>query len=370
MNRIKILGLLPVLCLTACGGQSLYGDYSFGLGKTDGSHFGVSVSLSKEAYKGKEGMKKIKFSAEFGDDFSIKDMVDSYKEKYPIIDIFFSLFVNESVNVSEVNGYYYISDIKTEFGKRLYFGTEDLTKLFSDDLKNLINAYDPDLLSGDTFDVKPEMVEKVVTAYINTNKKELTFKIPVSMSDVQQQLLWYGYFVDTGNPGSTYQKLDLDKFPGKKGEDRYGSHPKVVKNRKGEVVEDQIKMVNETFKYEFSHTALYSKDDASILGRFYQEINEANEKVLYFLPANDEINLSHLNGKVYTMDILGAFDEKREIKFSVDAETHATNVTYNHEAGTKEGFTDEDGREFTFNYFMQTPFVFRDFHDVDIGLKK
>ena len=57
------------------------------------------------------------------------------------------------------------------------------------------------------------------------------------------------------------------------------------------------------------------------------------------------------------------------MKFSINS-SFETNVTYNHKEAKEEGFTDENGTEFTFDSFMEKPFVFRDFHDVKVGLTK
>lgn len=365
MKRFKALGLLPILCLAACNSSNYYGDYSFSLGKTDGSHFGFTVSLQKDEYEGKPGFKKMKVSAEFGDDYSIATMIESYEERIPLIGIIIDAFFKDIKNVTKVNGYYLVIDDLShgKYGKRVSFGSEELTKMIQESDVEFIKEMGLDL------DVTPEIVEHFAVAYVN--KKEFTFQIPVSMSDVQQQLLWYGYYVDPENATSSFMQIDMDKMPGIKGEQRYGTHPEIKTDRKGNLIEDQIEMVNSTFQYEFARTGLYSKDDNSLLGKFIQNKNENGEKVLCFVPKDETMSLNNIVGYVDTMDILGGYTKTEEIKFSVlNAETHETNVTYNHEEGTNEGFTDENGAKFTFTSFIQPPFVFRDFHDVKIGLKK
>ena len=365
MKRFKALGLLPILCLAACNSSNYYGDYSFSLGKTDGSHFGFTVSLQKDDYEGKPGFKKMKISAEFGDDFSIASMIESYQEKFPLIGIVIDVFFKDIKNVSEINGYYLVmSDYANEkYGKRVSFGSEELTKMIQDSDVEIIKEL------GLNFDITPDIVEHFAVAYVN--RKEFTFQIPVSMSDVQQQLLWYGYYIDPDNPTNSFMQIDLEKMPGAKGEQRYGTHPEIKTDKHGNLIEDQIEAVNSTYQYEFSRTGLYSKDDNTLIGKFIQSKNEDGEKVLQFIPKDETMSLTNIIGYVQTMDILGAYSKTEEIKFSVsNAETHETNVTYNHEEGTNEGFTDENGTAFRFTSFIQPPFVFRDFHDVKIGLKK
>ena len=361
MNRIRLLALLPILCLPACNNSSVYGKYSFGLGKTDGSHFGISVDLYKEDYPGKEGMKKMKFTAEFGDEFSIQSMIDTYKEKYPIIEVLFDTILKDAENISEINCYYSVSSRKTKNGAKVNIGSEELNEILKKSNPDLIDALGLDL------DLKPEDIALVLSAYVTSN--QFTLQIPVSLNDVQQQLLWYGRFLDFDNPTDSYLRVDLESIVGIKDEDRLGTHPVVKKDKKGNVVEDQVTAVNTAFKYEFSHTALYD-DSGIVIGKFVQDVNANNEKVLYFYPAATTTDLNNLQGVVYTMDLLGNYDYATDIKFTTNPETHETNVTYNHEKGTKEGFTDENGQEFEFNKFIQAPFVFRDFHDVMIGLKK
>lgn len=369
MRRLKLLCFLPVLCLTACKSNSYYGDYSFGLGKTNGSHFGFTVSLSKDEYQGKADYKKIKISAEFGDDFSIGEMIESYGEQYPIIGIIFDLFFKDVKNISEINGYYRISNEhpSDKYGKRVLIGSEEITNL----LKQSEIEYIKDL----EFDVTPDIVKYVAMAY--TTKKEFTFQLPVSIDDVKQQLMWYGIFFDLDNPDPEFilpKQYDFttdDRFPGAKDESRFGSHPVVKKDKHGVVVEDQVKIMNENFRYEFSHTPLYNSADDTILGKFYQEKNEEGKKRLYFIPSATLTDTEHVSGYVQTMDLLGNYEVKKDITFSYNKDTYETNVTYQAaEESSKESFVDENSATFKFTDVIRPPFVYRDYHDVKIGLKK
>ena len=363
MNRIRLLALLPILCLPACNNSSFYGNYSFGLGKTDGSHFGINVNLSKEDYPSKEGMKKMTISAEFGDEYSIGSMIESYKEQYPIIEVIFDTLLKDVDNISDIDCYYKVTNQKTKDGNRVEIGSEELTELLKKSNPDFVDTIETYI----DLDLNPSITRYFFSAYVN--KKEFSLQIPVSLADVQQQLVWYGRYLDMDNPDSMYKELDLEGLGLGKLEDRFGTHPEIKKDKKGNVISDPIQTINEAYKYQFSYTCLYD-EYSLVLGKFIQGKNDNGEKVLYFYPKDDTVNLNNLEGTIKTMGLLGDYDEEEIIKFTTNPETHETNVTYNHEKGTKEGFTDEKGKTFTFNKFMQPPFVFRDYHDVMIGLKK
>ena len=63
-------------------------------------------------------------------------------------------------------------------------------------------------------------------------------------------------------------------------------------------------------------------------------------------------------------------DVYKPIKFSYGAAEHEVSVAWNGKTGLDDGFTDMNGNEFKFSRFTKTPFKFRDFHDVRVGLTK
>ena len=358
-NRFKLLGLLPALCLSACNNGSYYGTYEFRLGKTDGSHLGLTAKMLKEKYEKRKGYEKLTLSAELGQDFSIEKLVESYEEEYPLIAIFLEDFVKKLENVSSIYGYYAVNnEIKNEkYGRRVSIGSDYITEFLEE-------AY-PEIFDDPDFNIAPELFEMFVCAYVNSTT--FTFQIPVSLADMQQQLFWYGYFLDL--EGLTpYTALDVNLLPGEKGEERIGTHPQVKKDKKGNIVDDQVATINETFKFDFSHTYLYNAEEKPI-GSFAVKENEQKQQVLYYKPFEGETT-SPASGHVYTKSILGIYDDNKNINFDVDTTTGEVKVNYNHKEGKDEGFTDKDGTEFTFPTLMKKAFVFRDYHDVKVGLTK
>ena len=360
MNRIKLLGLVPALVLTACKPASPYGTYSFRLGKTDGSHVGISATLLNEDYEKIEGMKKMTLTAEVGEDFSIAKIAESYAEEYPIVAFLLEDLIKKLDDVSSIDGYYKITDIKNaKYGKRLAIGTDYISEFLKQAYPEIFDNPDLDI------DITPEMFQMFVCAYLND--KALTFQLPVSLEDIKEQFVWYGYYFDM-EATPIFQKLDMDKIPGPKDDTRYGTHPTVVKDKHGKVVEDQIAIVNEAFEFNFSHTVLYSEEH-NALGRFVVHTNENNQRTLFYQPIDPESSKDNISGYVRVKDIFGEYTETKNMKFSINS-SFETNVTYNHKEAKEEGFTDENGTEFTFDSFMEKPFMFRDFHDVKVGLTK
>ena len=361
MKRIKLLGLLAMLCLTSCGKAGPYGKYTFRLGKTDGSHFGLSVELKKDDYTAHEGMKQMQLGAELGDDFSVSKIIEQYEEKYPIIALLLEDIIAkiEESDLSSIDGYYQITNYKNEkYGNRVIIGSDFITEFIKENFPEI-----------ETLDIPltPEMLEKFVCAYCDN--KTFTFQIPVSIKDLQQQLVWYGYYFDFDNTAYPFVQLDIDDMPGYHDENRYGTHPGLEKNNKGELILDQVAVMNDTFKYKFSHTVMYSEDNY-VIGTFVEQTNKDGDKVLYFSPVKEDTSLTDITGYVKVRDALGEFDTKKDMKISVAANSHEVSVDYNHKEGDEEGFTDANGTEFTFKELMQNPFVFRDYHDVKVGLSK
>ena len=361
MRKMKLLCLLPILCLSACSKNSYIGTYEFRLGKTDGSHFGISVVLKGDTYVKDDkptDYKKMTLSAEVGDDFSLSKLIESYEEEYPIITILLSGLIDKLNDVHEINGYYSVTQIKNDnYGYRLNIGSDFINDFLRENYPEIFEEFD--------FDIDPNMIEKFACAYVDN--KILTFQIPVSLLDLQQQLVWYGYYVDP-NGAIPYTQLDLSVMPGAKDEYRYGTHPAIEKDEKGKVVKDEITTVNQLYKYTFSHTILYH--DGLALGSFVSELNSSNQQVLYFKPFDSSMSPTDVTGYVYVKDAVGEFDTKKNIKFSFAPNSNEVSVTYNHQEGKDEGFADADGTQFTFNELMQKPFIFRDFHDVKVGLTK
>lgn len=363
MKRTPLaLLLLPLLCLASCGESQFYGDYEFRLGKTDGSHIGLSASLTNEDYAPVKDAKKLVFSAEFGAEFSIQTLIDQYQDTYPLVWNILKGLIDPTKKIEpRIEGYYVMTQYTDEsLGTRIRIGSD----FIGDFLKELIPAIgdvDPEDLK-----LAPEIIEKVVAAYLN--KKQLTLRIPVSFNDLSYQLFWYGLYIDLDNPVGLVQKIDVDKLPGPKGEERVGVHPKVNDTA------DEVKQINDDFAYTFSHTAVYAENGDGIsvpaVSLVVREETGGKKRLhgkLYegFTPAS-----STIVGSVYERGILGEYSVKKDIKITLPAQGTLLDLTYNDLEGDKEGFTDLDGRGFTFNLLMQKPYTFRNFHDVRMGLTK
>ena len=363
MRKFGIMSVLPVFLLSSCGSFNPYGTYEFRLGKTDGSHLEVSATLLNEDYEKVEGMKKMFLTADLGEDFSISKIMEQYGEEYPILEPFIDSILEKIGQIDQIEMYYKIlDDIKNEkYGNRLAIGSDFLEKLIKEIIPDIES-----LFPEGTFDLSPETLQNFFVAYIND--KNLTFQIPVSMDDIKYQLTWYGRYVDdSGN----VIKLDMDKMPGPKDDERYGVHPKVEKDQMGKIINNEIDLVNEAFKAEFSNTPFYITDENSLekkIGRFVVDTFNENKVYLYL---DEAYTGSHdsIEGYIYEKDLFGKYNEKHNMKLSVD-ENSLTNLVFNQKEEKDAGVTDMNGEEFKFSLFVQEPFVFRDFHDVKVGLAK
>lgn len=362
MKKLKLLTLIPCMCLSACSKNTIYGEYEFRLGKTDGSHLGLSVELTDEANDKHEDMSNLVLRADLGSDFSIEKMVEEYSEEYPFIKELLEPFINVLPEERAIKGYYHVTDIQNEkYGYRVKIGSDDLTELFKKVFPEI-----PDIGEDISVLTTPEMIEMIACAYIGKN--QFTIQIPVSTEDVQQQLAWYGYLIDFEG-ASLLTRLDENKLPGPKGEERFGVHPAVIKDEKGSVVSREADIMNEKFEFEFSHTYLYQENPEDPLvrvpvGSFVTRLREdTNQKYLLFQPFDEKMSLLNIEG------YFSAYDSN-VVKFSVANPSQIVAVTHNNKSGNEEGFIDADGNEFLYKDILKKPFEFRDFHDVKIGLTK
>ena len=362
MKKLKLLTLIPCMCLSACSKNTIYGEYEFRLGKTDGSHFGLSVELKNEANEAHEGASNLVMRADLGSDFSLEKIVEQYTEEYPFIKELLEPFLNALPEDRSINGYYQVTEIQNaKYGYRVKVGSDKIVELIQDAFPEI-----PDIGQAVSDLFTPEMIEMVACAYIGKN--QFTLQIPVSTMDVRQQLAWYGYLIDLEG-ASLLTQLDSEKLPGPKGEERIGVHPSVVKDDKGNVISREADEMNEKFEFEFSHTYLYQEDpDDPFLripvGSFVTRVTEdSNQKYLLFKPFDGKMSLLNIEG--YFSQVGGEL-----VKFSVANPSQIVTVTHNGKSGDEEGFIDANGTEFTYKEILKKPFEFRDFHDVKIGLTK
>lgn len=365
MKKIKALYLLPALLLSSCSNtNNIYGTYEFRLGKTDGTHIGVSATLKDEAYEQIEGMKKMDLKAEFGEEFSIAKTLDEYAEEYPIMENLLLAIKDEFAKIDTIPFYYSLTEYQNEkYGTRLNVGSDYLTTFFSNIFPDEVET-----IKENGFDLGPELLENIFSAYIGN--KKLTFQIPVSLDDLKYQLCWYGFLIGGRNGLSS---LDENKLPGDKGRARIGVHPKITKDEEGNITLDEVKEMNDNFAYEFSNTPLYIKnidDSYTSVGAFYTK-EENNKRILYFqYDSSYEGDKTVVDGYVRIKgESSNIFSVEKAIKFTL-GENGIANVTHNAKTEKEEGFIDANNVEFTFREMMQDPYEFRNFHDVKVSLAK
>lgn len=362
MKRTKILALIPMFVLASCSEIKPYGKYEFRLGKTDGNHLEISATLTNEDHENLAGYKKMYMSADLGEDMSIKSIISQYGDKYPIIEPFLDIIFSEIEEVDRISLYYKVLDtVNEKFGHHLEIGSDflvDYVKLLAEkypELKDIIDSYD---FKEEDLYITPEATKSIFNAFVSN--KTLTIQTPVSFDDLTMQMLWYGI--------SPKIKGDfLDKLPGEKGDARYGTHPEKRKDPTGKIIYDDCDVINDMFKVEFSNTYLYQYSVK--IGTFVREEIEGKDRLKLYLNEDYTGEKEHIEGTVILKNQFGEWEEESAIKLSVDNDNNI-NFTYNNLEGKEAGFSDENGTEFTFNYFYQNPFVFRDFHVVNVGLAK
>ncbi len=373
MNKLKLLSIVPALCLASCSKNSFIGVYEFRLGKTDGAHFGLSVELKEDAYQSVEGMKQMQMVADLGDDLNFDEDdfedSDSFINAKTIIKAFWDLIPEDEKenNKITIDGYYQLlpNVVNEKYGTRVKIG--------SDFLQNLVKKSYPDI--AETIDISsiitPEIIELAACAYVD--QKQFTLQIPVSMEDLQQQLVWYGILFDLEalndlNFSRIIIDLDQDKLPNtKRGEDRIGSHP--IQNESNGLHE--ISDMNQAYEFDFSHTYLYQKDEDDIYqpaGSFITRLNEKGEQKLFFDMFEGDVPAT-VEGAIYVGSTY------REVKFytvSSSKEVAGVNYSYPEDGDATATFKDdvENDVTVTFKEFVKKPFTFRDFHDVKVGLAK
>lgn len=185
MKKFWTLLALPFLALTSCGGQNrMYGTYSFMLGKDkpDETHFGVEVTLSDTAYQSPsqdpdlKDAKNLELKLNLSPDIIPKEPPEEDTPNY-----YEALFVWLAAQFLQagVPGYYLPKEGLYDEGQRLAIGY-DL-------------SIDPELFP---FEIGSNFVENFIVAYYDGNARSVKLILPTSLVDLQDQLFWYGYFID------------------------------------------------------------------------------------------------------------------------------------------------------------------------------
>ena len=365
MRKLRTLTLLPMIVLSSCAKNNYVGTYQFRLGKTDGSHLELTAVLTKEKYND-NGMKKMTLTADLGEEMSPTTIIQQYGDKYPILEPFVDIIIEEIKDIHEIPFYYQVLNSKLKkYGNRVAIGTDFVLQKV-DELKAKYPAIKDILdtlgIDDSKFVLNPDQIKYFLGSYVNSSI--LTFEIPVSTDDLTMQTFWYGKsrLVD-----GDY----LDKLPGTKGEERFGTHPQVKKDHKGNIIVDECAEVNKTFEKEFSNTHLYIQDGEynKKIGSFVEGEVDGKKTVKCYLSDSYTGTHQNIEGFIYSKDLEGDFTLKQNIKLSINDDS-STNLTYKDATGRDQAFIDENGKEFRFIDVMQDPFEFRDFHTVDLGLTK
>ena len=218
MKRIaSCLLLLMPLALSACGGNSPLGTYSFQMGKQHGAHMTASITLKDDDVV-QEGVKlgkamtlfveanmgsKSASSDESSPSSSSSEQSSAMSSSIDLNGLLLSLLY-EGVSIP---GYYEIVSVPGQSQDRLNIG------FTLDQLKEL---------TGEDFSLDHTIIEKIV--YSEYDGKHITLIIPVSFTDVIYQLYWYGF--------DLYDPLD-DTIP----EHDLNTHP----------TDDDISLINQTY---------------------------------------------------------------------------------------------------------------------------
>ena len=218
MKRIGYsLLILAPLALASCGGDNAVGVYSFQMGKPSGAHIRTSITLrNNEVIRSDQTLgKSMTFflQAVLGDHVSssedsqqsepsteqsssqaiseetIESAIESSVVSFADSSASSSSSAPQSLQDSlydllaeglEIDGYYTIVGVPERGINQLRIGFP-MDKISE--------------ITGVTFDLEPDVIEKIV--YSEISEKSITLKIPVSIQDVIYQLYWYGFDILT-----------------------------------------------------------------------------------------------------------------------------------------------------------------------------
>lgn len=226
-KALLLTSMIPLLA--SCSTSSIAGTYYFQMGKEQGTHFGVYLYLTDEAYIpeegediGNESFKKFTFDASFQfpteEEGSASEAIESILKYFP----------------NGIPGYYRLTDEKNPKGEqRIKVGINyhDVYDTFKQIYKDT---------AGEDFPVEEEELETlnnsaVIQSLLYTTYKDSTVNmyIPVSFDDVYYQLYWYGKDVKINIEQFEINIVDVTPHD-------LGTHPKA----------EEIEAINKTFETE------------------------------------------------------------------------------------------------------------------------
>ena len=381
MKKILPLLLLSATCLASCGNTDYSGNYKFTLGRPGMNETRVSIEMDlKDEDSGSEEFKEFKkFDAKFElsgvagigtGEINLNDIVNAMSKYLP---------VTMKDDVINLPGFYKVQDISNEkYGNKVKIAF---------DLGETLNAI------VDFLELDPtELISHLFVAYCNGSS--FTFQLPVSLDDLQMQLAWYGLYVDY-NPYlkakvksvsdlvqfflegkltgiKKYNLFDVEfgdhKLPGEQDhEKRFGTHPTLEFNDKGEIIGD-IREMNTKFQGYFSNTYLYANNGGECGEKLASVFIDIDDGSTCLFPLSENFDVSVSTQDVIIKKDIGItdydFSENVEAKLTVFEEeyedgSHGCQLNY------------LDGTMLELNAeFLQESFTFRDFHDIKIELKK
>ena len=368
MKKVLPLLMLASTCLASCGDVSVYGKYKFLLGRQgdDETRVSLEMELKDEASTVKEGYKNFNATFELSGVAGFAALGDVDPSLFEGLETSLPIKTDEN-GVTTIPGFYKVQDLKDDkYGNKIRLAF---------DLGEDINAI------FETFDLDPtEIVSSFAVAYCNGSS--FTFQLPVSITDIQMQLCWYGTYIDI-NPyiknsinsitdflqfaleGKIKPKIyDLTEFydkklPGEQDVDkRFGSHPSV----------ENVFEMNKKYQGLFSNTFVY-KDNGGVAGDQLGSIFcDIEDQQYYFLPLSEDFDPSIGTYEVIMKKDTGIlnydFSEDTQVTLTAtgkpwDDGSYLCGVKY---AGTTE--------DIDWKLFYQDQFIFRDFNDIKIELKK
>lgn len=235
IKKLLVLGsMLPLI--TSCGNKSIAGTYYFQMGKEKGTHFGLFLDLSDDAYTEHEEVVDCKNMAlSFNASFPSGDSEETQEEMNSILD-----FLKDENGNFSLKGYYKLGDEYNKAGEqRLVVGFNFLYILetFESGYESIAEEPMPDDLKS-ALDIlnNTGLIQSLL--YATYSSDGVNCYIPVSLDDVYYQLYWYGYDVQINKETYEIKLVDVTKHD-------FGTNP----------TKDDVDAINETFKTDHAGLA-------------------------------------------------------------------------------------------------------------------
>lgn len=349
-------------------------------------------------------------------DKSLAGLIDDEKDREKIIENLVKMLADEIpgyFDVYDENGdadLVYDSDAKkTLLGYKMAIGfkfEELFEKYFKEQYDAIIGPLPQetkDLISGIIDRFVREIVREIAVCYVKDDS--VTLRLPVSLNDLQLQLAWYGTYVDFDpNIKAKIRSISdikdyifpllmsakvyqLEKLPGTEkstlygdpgdlvGEKRFGSHPVAQYSH--------VERMNAQYAGYFSNSIVYAKQidsdtglpyKGSKIGSLYgtEYIDGGKVGISYnFCKLDDSYDFSGaFDCYINTFDpTAGNFSDEK--LYSVElTEYQGKFIPLIKEKNPTTGDVSPTPVVISESTLIQTPFEFRDFHDIKIALAK